>query len=320
MSRKNTKKTNEEAIHELIVRYGDIYDYGKVDYQGAHSKITLICKLHGEFSASFTNLISLRAGKYPGCPHCGLIQKGIKRRKSKDEFLTKAVELHGDKYIYKIDTYTTKDKKMEIFCPFHGSFLQSPEKHLIGRGCPTCACNAKVTGEEFFKRAIIKHGDKYDYSFVDSTQIDINGISTEIMICCPVHGVFKQKVVSHLNGIGCRACAKYGFNSGKPAYFYILKSSCENIVKVGITNRDVNTRLKEINKFSPYTFEILDAFKFKHGKNALDLETKILGLFNENMYKVEQTFSGSTECYYVNNYNYLHVILEELNKLEGLYE
>ena len=109
MSRKNTKKTNEEAIHELIVRYGDIYDYSKVDYQGAHAKITLICKLHGEFSASFTNLISLRAGKYPGCPHCGLIQKRIKRSKSKDEFLTKAVELLGDKYIYKIDTYTSKD-------------------------------------------------------------------------------------------------------------------------------------------------------------------------------------------------------------------
>ena len=92
----------------------------------------------------------------------------------------------------------------------------------------------------------------------------------EIMICCPVHGVFKQKVVSHLNGIGCRHCAKYGFNSGKPAYFYILKSSCESIVKVGITNRDANTRLKEnINFLYMPHLKCWDAFKFKHGRMHL---------------------------------------------------
>ena len=169
-------------------------------------------------------------------------------------------------------------------------------------------------------RAYETHGDKYDYSVTNLEDIDNNGIESLVSIKCKDHGIFKQKVVSHLNGTGCRACAKYGFNSNKSAYFYVLKSSCENVVKVGITNRDINIRLKEINKFSPYVFEVLDIFKFTLGKNALNLETKILGLFNKNMDKVEQIFSGSTECYYINDYNYIHAILEELDNLGGLYE
>lgn len=320
MRKVHNKKTQKDAIKDLIRCYGSLYDYSNVIYQGAHSKIKLVCQEHGEFSTSFTNLISKKSGKYPGCPVCSLIQRGLNRRLPKQDFIEKAITVHGDRYDYNLDSYSTKDKKMEIICKSHGVFLQSPEKHLAGRNCPKCTGHFRVDSLEFLTRAYNVHGNKYDYTITDLKSIDDGGVESFIHIKCKDHGIFKQRVASHLNGVGCRACAKYGFNSSKPAYFYVLISDCNNVIKIGITNRDISIRLKEINKFSPYVFEILDVFKFEFGKNALDLETKILNLFDRNMDRVEHVFSGSTECYYINEYNYGHTILEELEKLEGLYE
>ena len=32
----------------------------------------------------------------------------------------------------------TKKEKVIIICPIHGEFLQSPDGHLRGQGCPEC--------------------------------------------------------------------------------------------------------------------------------------------------------------------------------------
>lgn len=34
--------------------------------------------------------------------------------------------------------YENGRKKVEIICPIHGSFFQTPEGHLSGRGCKSC--------------------------------------------------------------------------------------------------------------------------------------------------------------------------------------
>jgi len=313
MGKKKIKKTQEEALGDLKRIYGNLYDYSKMVYTTAHGKVTLVCKEHGDFSVSFTNLISLRTGKYPGCSTCCLNARGIKRRKPKEDFLTEAAKVHGDKYTYNLDTYTTRDKKMEIVCGEHGVFLQSPEKHLYGRTCPYCSGHARVTSDVFLKRVLEIHGNKYSYNPYDLQEINIKGIEAFININCKDHGWFRQKVNNHLNGAGCKACAEYGFNTGKPAIVYVLLSHCKNVVKVGITNRDVNTRLKEINKKSPFIFSVIDTFKFDIGKNALDIETNILRIFSKNMATVEEVFSGSTECFYIDGFNYLHTILEEIS-------
>lgn len=313
MGKQTRKKTQDEALDNLKRIYGSLYDYSKMVYTGAHNKVTLICNEHGDFSVSFTNLISLRTGKYPGCPACCLNARGIKRRKPKEDFLTEAATVHGDKYTYNLDTYTTRDKKMEIICKDHGVFLQSPEKHLAGRTCPYCSGHARVTSDVFLKRVLEIHKNKYSYNSLDVQEINVTGIETFININCKDHGWFRQKVNNHLNGAGCRACAEYGFNTSKPAIIYILLSDCQNVVKVGITNRDVKTRLKEINKKSPFVFSVFDTFKVDIGKHALDIETNILRVFNKNMSPVNSVFSGSTECFHIDGFNYLHSVLEEIS-------
>ena len=62
---------------------------------------------------------------------------------------------------------------------------------------------AKLTTEEFIKKAREVHGDKYDYSKVEY----VNN-QTPITIICPIHGKYPQRPGNHLRGNGCPICGR----------------------------------------------------------------------------------------------------------------
>lgn len=57
--------------------------------------------------------------------------------------------------------------------------------------------------DEFKRRSIVKHGDKYDYS--DSIYVNLH---KKITIKCLTHGDFTVKSRGHLDGAGCKKCEK----------------------------------------------------------------------------------------------------------------
>lgn len=123
------------------------------------------------------------------------------------DFINRARAIHGDKYDYSRVVYTTNRTNVEIICPTHGSFLQTPTNHLRGKGCTKCGRERTIakqsdTKDTFVAKAVAVHGDRYDYSKVEY----INN-STKICIICPEHGEFWQTPCSHLNGNGCPDCA-----------------------------------------------------------------------------------------------------------------
>ena len=62
---------------------------------------------------------------------------------------------------------------------------------------------AKLTTEEFIKKARTVHGDKYDYSqTIYSWKFD------NVRIICPEHGEFLQAPRYHLRGSGCPKCGR----------------------------------------------------------------------------------------------------------------
>ena len=69
----------------------------------------------------------------------------------------------------------------------------------------------KLTTEEFIKRAKEVHGDKYDYSKTDLDNRDEKG---RVIIICPIHGEFWQKVYNHLNHYGCKECSYNNMRNG----------------------------------------------------------------------------------------------------------
>lgn len=56
-----------------------------------------------------------------------------------EKFAKKAVEKHAGKYDYSKVVYTKATEKVVIICPKHGDFMQTPQNHLRGQGCPKCA-------------------------------------------------------------------------------------------------------------------------------------------------------------------------------------
>jgi very-short-patch-repair endonuclease/ribosomal protein S27AE len=118
-----------------------------------------------------------------------------------EKFIEKAKKIHGEKYDYSKVIYTHSNIKVLIGCKEHGYFLQIPSIHLQKKGCPLCSKNYHINTEEFIKRAIKKHGDRYDYS-----EVKYANSLNDIIIICKEHGKFYQNPSIHLQGSNCPRC------------------------------------------------------------------------------------------------------------------
>jgi len=61
------------------------------------------------------------------------------RRKTIEQFIIDANNIHGDRYDYSLVDYKNAKEKVKIICSIHGVFEQIPDSHLRGRNCPLCA-------------------------------------------------------------------------------------------------------------------------------------------------------------------------------------
>lgn len=60
----------------------------------------------------------------------------------------------------------------------------------------------KLNNETFIIKANIIHNNRYDYNLVNYCNFE-----TKIIIICPIHGEFRQRPSSHLDGSGCSICS-----------------------------------------------------------------------------------------------------------------
>lgn len=199
------KLTQEEFIAKAKGKHGDRFSYEKTKYVSAHKKLTVTCAIHGDFQVTPANLIHKIA-----CKGCAIDAKSEKLSLTRDDFISRAKERHGDKYDYSKVKYTGMSD-LEIFiCKKHGEFSQTPQGHLNNGGCNKCgqekrAEARKLGKEEFIHRAKLVHGGRYDY---DNAAYD--GVFAKVEILCDVHGAFQQSPDRHMAGNGCPKCASSG--------------------------------------------------------------------------------------------------------------
>ena len=200
---KNKRYTTESFIEAARSTHGDIYDYSESVYVNAKTLIKIICRKHGAFWQSPSNHI-----KGIRCPHCGAEIGGQKITSNTEEFLRKAIAIHGDHYDFSKVHYTKAANKITVICPKHGEFLTTPQSILAGHGCPICAGNTQLTTEEFIRRSNDIHDGIYDYS---KTKY-VNNHEKVCIICHQKnrngkeHGEFWQNPGSHMKGVGCPKC------------------------------------------------------------------------------------------------------------------
>ena len=181
--------------------HGMRYTYIESSYTKLHARVEVVCPDHGSFFQVASNHAS-----GSGCPACKARNAGLRRLSTQDEFVAKAVGVHGLSYDYSKVEYRNSSSKILIICPQHGEFKQVASYHLSGNGCSKCGDVIKrfsTTGdtEEFVIAAAKLHLNTYDYSKVNYVKSKI-----KVTIICKEHGEFEQIPNDHLMGKGCPAC------------------------------------------------------------------------------------------------------------------
>ena len=218
---KKRAMSKEEFIAKSMKVHGDKYDYSKLEYVNSHTKVCIICPIHGEFWQ-----IPDAHVRGVSCPKCA--HRSTKYAIS--EWVEKARKVHGDKYDYSKVKYVNNKTKVCIICPTHGEFWQTPNSHLLGQGCRKCGINRittslKHTTEDFIEQSKEIHGDKYDYS-----KVKYDGNKNAVCIICPTHGEFWQTPHEHLDGCGCPKCATYYSKYEDELFTYIDSLGCGKII------------------------------------------------------------------------------------------
>ena len=192
------KKSQQERIEEFRKVHGDRYDYSKVEYVEAHTKVIVVCPKHGDFLIAPTN-----HARGSGCGKCRSFGK-LTEQDAIDRMRLK----HGDKYDYSKVKYVSASEKVTVICPEHGEFEVQAGGHWRGRGCSKCHLETlgkskRVSSEDWLERFRSAHGDKYDYSKSEFTDRNSN-----ITIICSEHGEFNISPSSHASGRHCPLCSR----------------------------------------------------------------------------------------------------------------
>lgn len=195
-----TKKlTQDEFIERARAKHGDRYDYSQTVYTATREPIDVICSEHGLFRIN-------RANDHlhgTGCVRCVY----DKLTDTKDGFVRKARETHGDRYDYSLAEYKNALTPVKIICSIHSTWKQRPAQHVRGHGCPECghgvaSAKRSMRLNDFIARANEVHSNKYSYEKAEYRPKS-NG---KVLITCPDHGDFWQDSGNHLQGHGCMRC------------------------------------------------------------------------------------------------------------------
>jgi len=200
--------TTEDFIKKAQLKHGSKYDYSETEYVHCMKKVKIICRIHGSFLQKPSSHLTGR-----GCSECVKIKQCLKGKFQTAQaakcFIPNARSKHDGVYDYSEVDYVDSKTPVKIICKTHGPFLQIPNNHLNGKGCPDCG-NTKRGKSKIDKAALVFipesikiHGLTYDYSETEYVLAN-----EKVTIICKIHGSFLQTPHSHLTGRGCSECGK----------------------------------------------------------------------------------------------------------------
>jgi ssDNA-binding Zn-finger/Zn-ribbon topoisomerase 1 len=194
--------TSQPILIKFQKIHGDKFDYSKVIYQTAKTKVIVGCKTHGDFLVTPNNHLN-----GCGCPKCG--GRGFSETEQLDNFIKEGHTIHNNKYDYSLVNLT--DKRLTIICPIHGMFPQLRRAHITNKsGCPQCGKNLATSKTQLGKTAFVEKANKTHNNRYTYDNVVYESAHKKVSITCPTHGDFSVTPVNHWsNGVGCLSC----FNS-----------------------------------------------------------------------------------------------------------
>lgn len=249
------------------------------EYVSYNKKMKCICENGHEQEKP---LASIKSGE--GCYKC-YCERPSPKRLTTQEFIEKAIAVHGDRYDYSRVMYTVSSEKVVIVCPEHGEFEQTPNKHLMGRACPKCALISKgykkrKSLEAFKEELKALYGDKYSYDCTIYTRGN-----DPTFIRCSVHGIVSTTPKILLRGGGCKHCQM---------------SKGEHKIYTWLTNEDIEFEQEYTFadcyniRMLPFDFYLPDINILIEYDGELHYEPHRFGTEDQALIKLEQTKSNDS--------------------------
>lgn len=187
INRRSNKRKMSDFVDRSRSKFGDKFNYTDVNYINNSTNIKLTCVSHGEFLV----LPSVHLSSNTGCSKCSSENTSKILKLDTEDLLLRFNKIHGNRYDYSKVEYQSCNKKVEIICSKHGSFLQSSKQHLRGQGCPNCnisigefiiseylkSRSIKYYTQHTFNDCKYKHRLRFDFYLPDiNTIIEFDGI------------------------------------------------------------------------------------------------------------------------------------------------
>jgi very-short-patch-repair endonuclease len=282
-----TQDKTKLFISKATQIHGERYNYSKVNYINAKTKVTIICSEHGDFQQTPSNHLS----NY-NCQKCA---KNFQL--NTDSFIEKAKGIHNNKYDYSKVNYINADTQIIIICIEHGEFTQIPDFHINRKcGCPKCSNNVKLDILEFIEKAEKIHFNKYDYS-----KVEYSNNRNHVIIICKKHGEFTQQPFVHLLKHGCPNC----INKTEYKFFEKIKEFYPKI------KRQYKVEWCKNKQCLPYDFAIEELKIIIE----LDGEQHFTQVSNWSSPKIQiENDKFKTECANKNGFSVIRILQDDVSK------
>ena len=250
--------------------------------------------------------------------------RNISLQDRKKNFLEKMNEKYGNLYNFDNINYINSHTEIEYICNETNQLLKNTPWNLIQRKLENRRSfltekelSNKTLDEQqeyfnkmlnnFIEKANKIHNNKYDYS-----KAVYKKALEKVIITCPIHGDFTQRISTHLQGKGCKFCGfliigdSFHAQLSKYKLFYILfcydQETKEYFYKCGITSDLVKRygNLKGLTRHIPYCYEIV----YLSNKNALIKEKFFLQSLAKYRYYPKLKFQGHSECFKLTSKKY----------------
>ena len=173
-----------KAIHR------DKYQYIMESYKTNKIPMTIVCPKHGTFKQAPGDHL-----KGWGCSKCS-----GKYKPTTEEWILKAAPVYNNRYDYSKVIYIDNKTPVTVICPEHGEFLQTPNAHLSGAGCPKCKNKNQTILFEKLSNSFKELNFNYEFGikWLEGQRFDI--YNSQFNFAVEYDGLQHYKLVEHFGG------------------------------------------------------------------------------------------------------------------------
>ena len=305
----NNSFTPERFKEESIKRYGEVLEYDLSSFTTTRGDVRLKCKAHGWFVVNAhahlygRNKRKQKKDNKPTQPCSQCRQDENNKQKAAR---AEAKHVQNKK---RLEKRLEKRREEQRLREFLRVLSVETEEEKAARLAKSRERRRKRGEKNFITRAVKIHKDEYIY---DLEVLDFKTADGYVNVICKTHGVFRQKIKSHIERQrGCPDCGKLkGSGWSRSSYIdfcndssdgksnlYVIKcqKGDEEFLKVGITAYSVERRFKTD---MPYDYTVLYEINADAGY-VYDLEKRLHRILRkkEKRYTPKAPFGGHTECF-----------------------